>query len=488
MYENYNSLGFFSNYFIKKEKEIKTFNSFENAVLSLQKKTVDPVSFLEIFSKGYCFADRTLIKDLYRSPWMAKPASNNSDWKYFELPKHASRVISENSIAEKFYNLLEEEMYSLCSGKKNIGILLSGGMDSRISAGILQNLLIKGKLNAKVTAITWGIENSRDIVYARTIAKRFEWKWEHINLNSKNLINNLDYCSEIGCETSPVHLHAIPEVRELNNLDCIITSSFGDSMGRGVFSSRHISKLKSTSSYIHNWYFLLKDRPYKHFRMQAEKDLRYYREQYYRKENWQILEIEQLSNYWRRMLNPCIGIINKKIPTYQTFSSPEVFSYIWSIDQSLRNDLIYSILIDNYIKNLSDIPWSKTGKIYNSNDGQPDSYLKEFHHYHHWINNELFDILYSYLNYQNLEYFPFINRKSLLKSIHINKQSNANRLTSIDQKFLWIVAVIKMIKKYNIEIDETRYKQSIKDNLTSYFVTPYYYALEKGIVISKKIR
>jgi len=485
MYENYNSLGFFSNYFSRNEKII-TYKTFEDAVTNLHQKIIDPVTFLEIFSKGYCFANRTLVKDLYRTPWMAKPSSDNSDWEYFKLPKHDKNKFSENEIAEKFYNLLEEEMYSFCSEKKNIGVLLSGGMDSRISAGILQNLLNKGNLNAKVTAITWGIENSRDIIYAEQIAKRFQWEWRHINLTAKNLLDNLDYCSEIGCEVSPIHLHAMPVVQNLNGLDCIIASSFGDSIGRGVFSSRHISNLKNISEYLFNWFYLLKNRPYRKYKEIAKNDLELYRNNYARSEIYQILEIEQLSIYMRRMLNTCIGIINQKIPTYQTFATPNVYEFIWSIDKSLRNDSIYAYIIKNYLKELSDIPWSKTGKRYNTTEGTSDAYLKEYHMYHKWINEDIFDNLFANLNSYNIDKLYFLNKKSLEKAILANRKIITNRVTRVDQVFTWLVSVIKMMQKFDIQTNETNFKQSVRDEIQSHFVTPYVMLLEKIIDFKKK--
>src|SRR3989304_2821868 len=258
IFENYSNLGFFNPYYIKNNK-LRIYNSFKDALTENAKKELDPASFIQIISKGYCFGNRTLIKGLFKSPWMAKPSVDMDKWNYFDLPKHHNFILDEVEIAEKLYLLLEIELFEYCASKQNIGILLSGGMDSRISTGVLNNLVKKAKISPNITALTWGIENSRDVVYAKEIAKRFKWKWEHFELSSTNLLNNIGIVSEIGCEVSPIHLHSMPEVRKFKGLDCIIASSFGDSIGRAVYSSRHISKLSNISKYINNWFFLLKD-------------------------------------------------------------------------------------------------------------------------------------------------------------------------------------------------------------------------------------
>lgn len=487
-FSRYNSLGFFNPYYIDGKDKIALYDSFDMALQNIDTREIDPVAIIEIISKGYCFADRTIIKNLNRTPWMAKPSDDLVKWTYFNLPSHGNSNPDNIEIADNLTYLLQKEITDICTNKTNIGILLSGGMDSRITAGMLKILISKGMVTHDVTAITWGHENSRDVIYAKEIARRFNWKWEHLNLDESNLLENIDICSLIGCEVSPIHLHAIPQIRNVNYIDCIIASSFGDSVGRGIFSSRHITKLSNIAKYIRNWFYLMNEAQFNKLKQHALSDLDHYRKSFQRDSCFEYLEIEQEAHYMRRLLNPCIGLINRTAPTFQTFSSPEVYGYMWSLSPQKRTDCIYAIIIDKYIKILNDIPWSKTGKRYLDKSGQPDSYLKNYHSYHDWINNKLFNQLYGILREGNLENISLLNIRSFFNAILANRKLNINKLTRIDELFVWMVSVIKMMNKYNIKFNEEKVPESFKDRINSHLAAPYIFIMENGIKLFKIIR
>jgi len=383
---------------------------------------------------------------------------------------------------------LEEELISFCSNKKNVGLLLTGGMDSRITAGVLKNLIGKNKINSNITAITWGIEESRDVIYSKEIAKRFNWEWEYISLSSKDLLDNIDVAVETGCEVSPIHIHAIPKVRDLKNLDCIIASSYGDSIGRGVYSSRHISNLPDISRYIKNWFFLFSSEFFKKNKDKAISDLLKYRQIYHRENEIQYREIEQQAHYMRRMLNPFIGLINSKIPTYQTFSIPEVYGYMWSLSSERRTDKVYSYIINKYVSELANIPWAKTGLDYNAKSGNPDRFSKENHCYHKWVNVDLFDHLISLLEENDLDYLCMFNKKSLMNAFHMNRKMGIDKRTRIDDIFLWIVSVLKMVKKYNLTHSVNILQNNYNDMFNSYLTKPNIFLFENALKIRKSIK
>jgi len=487
IYNNYNSLGFNTPYCVN-DRSISTYNSFNDAIELSGFDEIDLVAFIQVLSKGYCFGDRTLVKHIKRSRWMAKPSPDYSAWDYFDLPQHGETLYSEGEIADKLYCLLEKELMEICGGKSHIGILLSGGMDSRITAGVLKNLIKSGKIDSKVIAITWGIENSRDTIYAKIIATQYGWDWEHITLTASSLIENIEVSSELGCEVSPIHLHGIPRVRLLKGLDCILASSFGDSIGRGVYSGRHISKLSNTQKYIKNWYFLMKSGYFIKNKSRAGMDLEQYRKIYDRKDESQYLELEQQAHYMRRLLNPCINLINKNIPTYQTFSSPEIYGFMWSISEKKRNDNIYSIIIHRYMQDIGDIPWSKSGIEYLSEVGNPDTYIRNFHFYHKWINEELYENLLDTLEQSHLDNMEIFNKKALLNAIHFNRKIKTDKVTRIDEIFVWLIAVLKMIEKYNLKILVDPIPYTIVDSINSAFVKPYLIFVDKGIRIGKALR
>src|SRR5690606_29984091 len=96
---------------------------------------------------------------------------------------------------------------------------------------------------------------------------------------------------------------------------------------------------------------------------------------------YQKFEQDQQLHYMRRMLNPCMGIINKERPLYQVFTSPEVYSFVWSLSPDLRNDEVYKVMFQRYAPQLLEIPWARTGLIYPHTMGTPDSFKKDHHDY-----------------------------------------------------------------------------------------------------------
>src|SRR5690606_4221572 len=121
--------------------------------------------------------------------------------------------ISTMEIADKLYILLRNEVKSYIVDKKRIGILLSGGMDSRIVAGILNDLVEDKAIDIEgITAYTWGNKDSRDVIYANRICDLFGWKFKHYTVEPEDLWNNIIFSALNGCEYSGMHLHAIPQI------------------------------------------------------------------------------------------------------------------------------------------------------------------------------------------------------------------------------------------------------------------------------------
>src|SRR5690606_14865248 len=103
-------------------------------------RILDYTALVEVFSTGFCFSDRTLIKGLWKSPWMARPDANMADWDFYDVPRHFEKRLEKQTIVDTFYSVLKNELYDYIRPHKNIGLLLTGGMDSRIVAGILRSL------------------------------------------------------------------------------------------------------------------------------------------------------------------------------------------------------------------------------------------------------------------------------------------------------------------------------------------------------------
>ena len=145
MFSNFNHLGYFNPYYVSHDNQNHIFKDINEAIDFLpHHPTIDPVAVIELLNRNYILGDRTMIQGLYKTPWMAYPSETQNGWDFFEkLPSHGQEVMDQNSITKAFHDLLLAELREYIGSKKSIGILLSGGMDSRIVAGLINELVEK---------------------------------------------------------------------------------------------------------------------------------------------------------------------------------------------------------------------------------------------------------------------------------------------------------------------------------------------------------
>lgn len=102
-------LGFNNPYYYKEGQKLSVEPKFES-IMSESKttKTVNPKALLSFFNKFYFLGDDCIVNETKRSPWMAKPNPEQSDWDYFELPQHQNKKRNEEEVAEHSFELLCE--------------------------------------------------------------------------------------------------------------------------------------------------------------------------------------------------------------------------------------------------------------------------------------------------------------------------------------------------------------------------------------------
>ncbi len=434
LFQNHEYLGVFNPYYFVNDKgEFIYGNSFQEIVDKYDNDLqINSSAIYSVLSQNYILGDLTILKNIFRSPWMAKPNLTNTGWEFCELPKHAKNKIPTQKIASILFEKLCDEIISYVKGNKRIGILLSGGMDSRIVAGVL-NFLIKTKRVEvdKVVSFTWGNNNSRDFIYANQIANHFKWEFKHYTIDENKFWRNILLAGERGCEYSAFHLHAIPDIANdaENEVDIMLAGSYGDSVGRAEFSGKHVSNLPRIEQKIGKHTYLLNN-------VSSSKNLllseiEKYHKLFPRDSQYQTNEIDMQLHYMRRMLNPCMEIINEKVPLYQAFTSPEVFSFMWSLDPYSRNDHNYKELLSFLDPKLSEIPWARTGRKYGETVGVPDDFTKKHHSYEDIVQNKLKDRITQFLNDSNSSVLSVDLLSDLNKLISINKGSNFDYLESL---------------------------------------------------------
>ncbi len=460
-----NHLGTIYPYYSKEFPE-QLFNTFEDAIKFRVSKNlrleIDEVAIAEKSCLPYLLGDRTVIKNISRAPWFHSYTSDG--WIAENLPKHGNLVPNSSDFIETLKLALVNEAKEYIGTRETVGILLSGGMDSRVVAGIVRLLQLELP-NLNVVGITWGESNSRDVVYSQRICKSFGWDFNHFPITSETLYNNIHLSSSMGAEVSALHYHAMNDVAKLEGIDLILAGSYGDSVGRAEFSGRHVTKLRPILPNRLNELGLLKNRLLQGVKADILNDASIsdvFSAGHYPLRKY---EIEQECHYMRRMLQTCMHVIGSKIPLYQMFTSPNVFGHMWSLDPNIRGDDWYTKLLSILPGNLLEIPWARTGITYESTKGVPDNYSKRYHQYGLWLRRELKDSIVEALNGSEIRKLGVFNESSLdvLTKNWLRAKGISNN--KLDEMVVWLASLSEFLKNNNIEKSNLIYDDSFSDNI-----------------------
>lgn len=456
MFTNYNHLGFNNPCFFKKEGKVNLYKSFQEAVNAYDNALlIDPAAVFEVFSKNFVLADRTLIKGVHKSPWLAQPNADYSDWVFDEIINYDTLNLSQAEVAQRLFEKICNEIMSYVAGKTNIGILLSGGMDSRMVAGSLDYLIKTGAVKGiKVRALTWGNDDTRDVVYAKAIAKRLGWSWKHYKVTANALRNNIIETARAGCDYSPIHLHAVPQIRDDNDdLEVILAGSYGDSVGRAEYFGWKARNMPGVLNNIKGFRHFFYDSVVRQSVELARQDVALYRGRFLSGHSTLEKEIDYQAHYMRRMLNPCLGLLeNPQRQLKQVFTHPHVYRFMWSVALSKRTDSVYTHLLKEFKTDLSDIPWARTGLRYGDKSGSPDGYLKEHHSYVNIIREELLPEIKEMVLSSELDSLHIFDFKSIKTIVNLLEKKPANNLIYLE-KLLWLAALAKMQNQYRVGTD-----------------------------------
>lgn len=477
-FKYYNHLGFHNPYYIEQNSKFIITDDLRTAINFVDTPVLDYSALFQVVSNGFSYGDRTLIKQIKKTPWMARPNEDNTGWHFFNLSKHDEQIVPEKEISSKLYSLLEQELLLYIEGCENVGVLLTGGMDSRIVAAVLNNVIKEGKVGKKnVTALTWGKDDSRDVVYAQRIAKLFGWEWKHLLVDVNQIEANIKLTIESGCEFTPIHLHAMSQVSKDLQFDCVLAGSFGDSIGRGEYSGIKVKNLKPIYQSLRNFSGLLRNDLSESVREDTLADISFYHKKFPEQKIYQQVEQDLQLHYMRRMLNSCMNVINKTTPLYQMFSSPEVFGYIWSLSPDIRTDMIYRCLLENFCPQLLDIPWARTGLRYPEVNGVPDHFKKQHHNYGDVIRTSFLPSIEDNIRANRDIVEKLFNFRGLISLIKNCKNYPIKGSYIYEEKLLYISTVLKFIVKYNIIIEDIENKMEWGSVLKNDFLykTKYFY-------------
>jgi asparagine synthetase B (glutamine-hydrolysing) len=188
-------------------------------------KTIDIEGVINFLGSGYCFGERTLLKDIQLIPqgcamtYEGQRVSFHRYWEYNVSP-------AENSfdeLTERLYQTVGNAFHKNIGNEKKVVIPVTGGLDSRTMAGLADQ---KG---LQIFGFTIGSPGSRDLRYGGRIGKKVCFYHETLPLST-------DYVAEYGPEgtaltdglvaTHPFFLFKLLHVKRPSNI--LITGFLGD--------------------------------------------------------------------------------------------------------------------------------------------------------------------------------------------------------------------------------------------------------------------
>ena len=224
----------------------ESYSSFLLACNEVEGASIDYTTVLSAISLGQAPGNRTIINEVTRDSWVEQISE---DFKSGELRLFGSEKYKLPEMARIFIKEIEKEIQDICSRHSIIHLLLTGGLDSRLYAAVLNDLIRK---ICSRNPYTWGSRDSRDVVYAQKMATKYGWEWTPYTFDSNQCFREYFSC-RFGLLHSPEMLHSMPRLHDyIKSPGAVIAVSFGDSIGRGEFSNLHLLELKDKRRAITN--------------------------------------------------------------------------------------------------------------------------------------------------------------------------------------------------------------------------------------------
>lgn len=408
--------------------------------------TWDSAAVLSILSYGHVCGDRTLVREVRRQPWLSRAEPHKTVLR--DIPPHGRSMADAQEIAPKLDALLREEAAAVCEGYKEIYVLLSGGLDSRIVACGLTALWEERRIHGKPVALTWGTDPSRDTVYARQVAAALGLDWVHIPLGPSELrANVLAPALESGALVSPVHLHGTPWFQQLPSDALILTGSYGDSVGRAEYSGKHL--LACTPMQPPRVCPAIRSEFHRAALQGLTQDLEDLARRSGKQPTYATCEHEQQGHYMRNLIGPAMTAAGHGRRVYHMFTHPAIYTYMWSLHPACRGDDIYGRLLDTIYAKVARIPWARTnrdlkGRTSGAHHGLPET----FHDYPGWAGNALYDMFEELVDpdwFAGLGMFEPDSIRRLAHEVRVWKRGRSVYVHSFYpyERWLWLAAFRK---------------------------------------------
>src|SRR5699024_5836715 len=253
----------------------------------------------------------------------------------------------------------------------------------------------------------------------------------------------------------------------------ILAGSYGDTLGRASYNGIPLKDVPPIVLNNANKLGILKDSVVQSFyNTMKEESMSYRKTDEHPREEYQYRELEYHQHHSRRYLTTAMSLIAMDKPLFQMLTSPKVSSFLFSLDLSLRTDVLYENILPMLPGKINEIPWASTGKKFgeNSNNASDEGRVSS-HQYGYWLRNDLRPFIDQKLDINLLTNLSIFNEKALKILYKEWTTSTGDGVNRLDTMISWLTAFSMFIKKYDIE-NEHVYKKSIKDTLNSLSLGP----------------
>lgn len=284
-------------------------------------------------------------------------------------------------------------------------------------------------------------------------------------------MHNIFVAADRGAEYSPVHLHAMPSVANLEGIDGVLAGSYGDSIGRAEYSGTHASDLRPILAHDLNQFSMLNSRIEKQARKVLLAELVNSRQRFPGRTEQQYREIEMQMHYMNRQLNPCLSVIDDAVPVQQMFTSLPIVSYIWNLSFASRTDQVYRHLLNELDSRLLELPWARTGRLYSSSTPSmhDDSLSSLNNHYGRWLRHDLRQYITEMIRSGYLQQLNIFSEKALEKWVRRWSRSMRPRADRLDEKMAWLASLALFVKKHEVQGLEESFERTARDGLVLTF-------------------
>lgn len=219
-------------------------------------KKVDKESLADFMALGYTLRDKTFFENIKLLPHGSvltfQPDGKLLIERYWDYSfKNGDSPLKEvDKYVDEYYNILKKVVKKQVKGKKVIGLPLSGGLDSRALAGILDKISFEGK----VKAFSYGNPDCFDVAYGRSIAKNLHYMHTYIPIGSDYLRHHAEsfvWLTEGTVNCLNAHMMVAHDFINKNGCNTIMTGFLGDTVGgQAIGSTRFLMEVLDENSFF----------------------------------------------------------------------------------------------------------------------------------------------------------------------------------------------------------------------------------------------